>query len=86
MSQEPAPKGHILLVDDELNQLNVLAEFLKEQEYDVDTATNGESAKERLAERVYEGYRLRSSCSFPECDHLCPEDRGGAGIYSRTFY
>ena len=52
MSQVPAPKGHILLVDDELNQLNALAEFLKEQEHDVNTATNGESAKERLAERV----------------------------------
>ena len=79
MSQEPASKDHILLVDDELNLLNALAEFLKKQEYDVDTATNGESAKERLAERVCEGYRLSSSCSFPECDHLCPEDRGGLG-------
>ena len=54
MSQEPQSKGHILLVDDELSLLNALAEFLQEQEYDVDTAPNGATARERLGERVYD--------------------------------
>ena len=34
-------KGHLLLVDDEDNLLNGLAEFFQEQDYHVDTATNG---------------------------------------------
>jgi YesN/AraC family two-component response regulator len=54
MSQEPEPKGHILLVDDELSLLNALAEFLQEQDYDVDTAPNGVAAKECLSERIYD--------------------------------
>jgi len=54
MSVEPKSKGHILLVDDELSLLSALAEFLQDQEYDVDTAPNGATARERLGERIYD--------------------------------
>ena len=47
-----APMPHILVVDDDVTQLGVLSWLLKEQGYDVATATGGEGMLERMAQRV----------------------------------
>ena len=49
-----AKNGTLLWIDDEIELLRAHILFLKGKEYDVDTATNGRDALDRLREQSYD--------------------------------
>ena len=63
----PSRRGKtILVVDDEPEIVNVLAELLTQERHDVDTALNGVLALEKLREKTYD--LILSDLSMPLLD------------------
>ena len=71
MRQEPRPAPSVLVVDDEPRIAQLVAEVLKAEGYDVDTAANGLLALEQIEARDYD--LILSDFRMPELD--------GIGLY-----
>ncbi|MDH3626875.1 MAG: sigma-54 dependent transcriptional regulator [Acidobacteriota bacterium] len=68
MSNEPGPRGSLLVVDDEEPQRLMLEKFLTKAGYDVVTAPDGKVALERLGERSFD--LLLTDQRMPRLDGL----------------
>ena len=82
-------KGTLLLVDDDRHVLSSMAQWLREQDYNVDTATGQTEALAALAKRAYDvalvDIRLADGDGF-DILHYCRKQHPGVSVILLTGY